>query len=100
MAIINEELLKININKMKYYNREDQLTLESLKSLINSNDKMYVSPNFTTIKNFENNLLANLKIINKNHNKNIIVFEKNMSKYLTLEQQTALKFNELGDSND
>ena len=99
MAIINEELLKININKMKYYNREDQLTLESLKSLINSNDKMYVLYRVTPIYK-ENNLLANLKIINKNHNKNIIVFEKNMSKYLTLEQQTALKFNELGDSND
>ena len=47
MAIINDELLKININKMKYYNREDQLNLESLKSLINNNDKIYVSSNFT-----------------------------------------------------
>ena len=98
MAIINGELLKININKMKYYNREDQLNLESLKSLINNNDKIYVSSNFTTIKNFENNILENLKVINKNHNKNITVFEKNMIKYLTLEQQTALKFNELGDN--
>lgn len=98
MAIINDELLKININKMKYYNREDQLNLESFKSLINNNDKIYVSSNFTTIKNFENNILANLKVINKNHNKNITVFEKNMIKYLTLEQQTALNFNELGDS--
>lgn len=97
MTIINNDLLNININKMKYYNCEEQLNVESLKRLIDSNDNMYITPNFKLIKNYEINILENLNIISKNHYKNINVFEKNLKKYITLEQQTALKFNELGD---
>lgn len=98
MAIINKEFLEININKMKFYNREEQLNVDSLKNLINGNSNMYISANFKIIKDFENNLLENLKIINKNHSKSIIVFEKNISKYLTLEKQTSLSFKGLGES--
>ena len=96
MAIINQELLSVNINKMKFYNREQQLNADVLKNLINSNNNMYTSSNLNTIKNFEANLLSNLKTINTNHAKYITVFEKNINKYLTLEQQTALKFSDLG----
>ena len=96
MAIINQELLDVNIKKMKFYNREQQLNLDILKKLINSNDNIYTSSNFKLIKNFESNLLNNLKTINTNHSKYIIVFEKNITKYITLEQQTAIKFSDLG----
>ena len=98
MTNINSDLLNININKMKYYNREEQLNVESLKKLINSNNNMYITSNFKIIKDFEINILENLIIINKNHYKNINVFEKNIKKYMILEQQIALKFKELGDN--
>ena len=43
MAIINQELLSVNINKMKFYNREQQLNADVLKNLINSNNNQYHS---------------------------------------------------------
>ena len=97
MAIINKELLRVNINKMEFYNRNQQINVDLLKKILNKNN-MYISTNLKILQNFENNLLDNLKIININHSKYIKVIEKNIIKYITLEKQTALKFSELGDN--
>ena len=97
MAIINKELLRVNINKMEFYNRNQQINVDLLKKILNKNN-MYISTNLKILQNFENNLLDNLKIININHSKYIKVIEKNIIKYITLEKQTALKVSELGDN--
>lgn len=97
MAIINKDMLEVNINKMKYYRNEELLNIDSLKKLFNSNN-MYTSNNISQINTYENYILYNLKIINKNNYKSINVLEKTINKYLAIEKATALRFKELGDN--
>ena len=96
MAIINKDMLDVNINKMKYYQNEELLNIDSLKKLFNTNN-IYTSNNLNQINAYENHILYNLKTINKNNYKSINVLEKTINKYLTIEKNIALKFEELGD---
>ncbi len=100
MAIIDVGNLNVYINKLKYYYNEELLIIDSLKKIFNNKNNMYITNNLTKINEYENNLINNLKTINKNHGKNIEIILNNINKYSILEKKTSLKFKNLGDRND
>lgn len=95
MAIIDSEILNTNLTKLKYYHNEELLNIDLLKKIFNDQNNMYISSNLNQIKEYENYLLTNLKIINQNHLANINVIEKTIYKYLHLEKTTTLNFNKI-----
>lgn len=97
MIIIDIENLNVSVNKLKYYYNEELLLIESLQKMFNSKNNMYVSNNLAKIKEYENNLVINLKTVSKNHGRDIEVFLNNINKYRMLEKKTSLIFENLGD---
>lgn len=96
MAILNEEILNINLNKMKFYYKECLLDTDLLISNYNLNG-IYNTKNTISINEYATNVIRNLKTINKNFLNNIIVLEKNISKYQKLKKETEKIFNNIGD---
>lgn len=96
MAILNEALLKLNLNKMKFYQKECLLNIESLNKNSNINN-IYKSTNVNKINNFEVNLIKNLQMINRNFQNNVIVLEKNINKYQKQVKETESIFENIGD---
>ena len=96
MAILNEEILNINLNKMKFYYKECSLDIDSLINNFNLNG-IYNTKNTITINEFATNVIRNLKTINQNFLNNIVVLEKNISKYQRLKKETEKIFSNIGD---
>ncbi len=96
---INQELLEISLNKMKFYHNECLLDIDLLKQNINIRNS-YKSQNNQKIEEFQVNLIKNLKTVNNNFYNNIVVIEKNLHKYQDLQKKTELIFKNLGDHNE
>ena len=95
MILIDINALNVNINKLKYYLKEEQLTIDSLDNF-HSND-LYNSNNMAKINEFKENIITNLKLINKNHYQILDILQKKINKYIELDKATAKQFETLGD---
>ena len=94
MAILNEEILNINLNKMKFYYKECSLDIDSLINNFNLNG-IYNTKNTITINEFATNVIRNLKTINQNLVIWVIIMVDEITKknYLLLEQK-MIKLNQ------
>ena len=75
-----EELEK-SIEKIKLYKKEEDLNIDSINERIGAIKYNYTSKNIDGLKTLERDLIAKLKIINKIHENNIYVLEKNKEIY-------------------
>ena len=95
MAILNEELTNVNLNKMKFYRNENLLNIDLLQKNCDIK-KFYKSANLLKIEEYKNNLISNLKVINKNFENNILTIEKNLKKYQDLKVKTEKLMKNIG----
>ncbi len=97
MILIDIDALNVNINKLKFYLKEEQLAIDSLANFHNNG---YNSNNIPKINEFKENIITNLKVISNNHYRIVDILQNNINKYLELDKTTALQFEKLGDNND
>ena len=64
MILIDIDALNVNINKLKFYLKEEQLAIDSLANFHNNG---YNSNNIPKINEFKENIITNLKVISINH---------------------------------
>ena len=99
MFAIDIELLETSLNKLKFYHNECLLNIDLLKQNINIKNS-YKTKNTEKIEEYQENMLKNLKTINNNFDNNIIVLEKNLFKYLNVQDKTKLIFENIGDNDE
>ncbi len=97
MILIDIDALNVNINKLKFYLKEEQLAIDSLDNF--HNNGIYISNNMSKINEFKENIITNLKLINKNHYQILDVLQEKINKYIELDKATAKQFEMLGDIN-
>lgn len=89
-----EQLGKIN-EKLKLYIRDEEIDFSNIKSILESINYNYDTGNVVKLEELEVELINKLKKINKNHNTDMLVIEKNINKYKELNQNTEKIFNDL-----
>ena len=89
-----EQLGKIN-EKLKLYIKDEELEIADIKSILNSINYNYDTDNAKKIEEVQLELTNKLKIINKNHNTDIFIIEKNIDLYKEINKNTEKIFKDL-----
>ena len=89
-----EQLGKVN-ERMKIYATDEELQFSSIKSVLNNINYNYDTDNTIKLEELDEELINKLKKINKNHNLDMLIIDKNINKYKELNQNTEKIFKNL-----
>ena len=89
-----EQLGKVN-ERIKIYTTDEELQFSSIKSVLNNINYNYDTNNTIKLEELEEELINKLKKINKNHNTDMFIIDKNINKYKELNQNTEKIFKNL-----
>lgn len=89
-----EQLGKVN-ERIKIYATDEELQFSSIKSVLNNINYNYDTENTIKLEELEEELINKLKKINKNHNTDMLIIDKNINKYKELKQNTEKIFKNL-----
>lgn len=89
-----EQLGKVN-ERIKIYTTDEELQFSSIKSVLNNINYNYDTDNTIKLEELEEELINKLKKINKNHNTDMLIIDKNINKYKELNQNTEKIFKKL-----
>ena len=89
-----EQLGKVN-ERIKIYATDEELQFSSIKSVLNNINYNYDTDNTIKLEELEEELINKLKKINKNHNTDMLIIDKNINKYKELNQNTEKIFKNL-----
>ena len=89
-----EQLGKVN-ERIKIYATDEELQFSSIKSVLNNINYNYDTDNTIKLEELDEELINKLKKINKNHNLDMLIIDKNVNKYKELNQNTEKIFKNL-----
>ena len=89
-----EQLGKVN-ERIKIYATDEELQFSSIKSVLNNINYNYDTDNTIKLEELDEELINKLKKINKNHNLDMLIIDKNINKYKELNQNTEKIFKNL-----
>ena len=89
-----EQLGKVN-ERIKIYTTDEELQFSSIKSVLNNINYNYDTDNTIKLEELDEELINKLKKINKNHNLDMLIIDKNINKYKELNQNTEKIFKNL-----
>ena len=89
-----EQLEKVN-ERIKIHATEEELQFSSIKSVLNNINYNYDTDNTIKLEELDEELINKLKKINKNHNIDMLIIDKNINKYKELNQNTEKIFKKL-----
>ena len=89
-----EQLGKVN-ERIKIYTTDEELQFSSIKSVLNNINYNYDTDNTIKLEELDEELINKLKKINKNHNLDMLIIDKNINKYKELNQNTEKIFKKL-----
>ena len=89
-----EQLGKVN-ERVKIYTTDEELQFSSIKSVLNNINYNYDTDNTIKLEELDEELINKLKKINKNHNLDMLIIDKNINKYKELNQNTEKIFKNL-----
>ena len=89
-----EQLEKVN-ERIKIYATDEELQFSSIKSVLNNINYNYDTDNTIKLEELDEELINKLKKINKNHNLDMLIIDKNINKYKELNQNTEKIFKNL-----
>lgn len=89
-----EQLRKVN-ERVKIYATDEELQFSSIKSVLNNINYNYDTDNTIKLEELVEELINKLKKINKNHNTDMLIIDKNINKYKELKQNTEKIFKNL-----
>jgi len=89
-----EQLGKVN-ERIKIYATDEELQFSSIKSVLNNINYNYDTDNTIKLEELDEELINKLKKINKNHNTDMLIIDKNINKYKELNQNTEKIFKNL-----
>ena len=89
-----EQLGKVN-ERIKIYATDEELQFSSIKSVLNNINYNYDTDNTIKLEELDEELINKLKKINKNHNIDMLIIDKNINKYKELNQNTEKIFKNL-----
>ena len=90
-----EEIPNIN-RKIRMYIKEEKMNNDDIISTMSETTYYYKTNNTNKLNNLINDLGRNFSKINKIHNNNAIVYDKNVEKYNNQEKKTSQEFGQLG----
>lgn len=89
-----EQLGKVN-ERIKIYATDEELQFSSIKSVLNNINYNYDTDNTIKLEELDEELINKLKKINKNHNLDMLIIDKNINKYKELNQNIEKIFKNL-----
>ena len=89
-----EQLGKVN-ERIKIYTTDEELQFYTIKSVLDNINYNYDTDNTIKLEELDEELINKLKKINKNHNIDMLVIDKNINKYKELNQNTEKIFKNL-----
>lgn len=89
-----EQLGKVN-ERIKIYATDEELEFYNIKSVLNNINYNYDTDNTIKLEELDEELINKLKKINKNHNLDMLIIDKNINKYKELNQNTEKIFKDL-----
>ena len=89
-----EQLGKVN-ERIKIYATDEELQFSSIKSVLNNINYNYDTDNTIKLEELDEELINKLKKINKNHNTDMLIIDKNINKYKELNKNTEKIFKNL-----
>ena len=89
-----EQLEKVN-ERIKIHATDEELQFSSIKSVLDNINYNYDTENTIKLEELDEELINKLKKINKNHNIDMLIIDKNINKYKELNQNTEKIFKKL-----
>ena len=89
-----EQLGKVN-ERIKIYTTEEEIQISNINAILNNINYNYATDNTIKLEELQVELMNKIKKINKNHNTNILIINKNINKYKEASQSTEKIFKNL-----
>lgn len=89
-----DSLSKAN-DKIKMYKHEEEISFSEINKNYKNINYSYNTDNRGRLIELENELISKFKIINKIHNDNIIVIDKNIRNYIKTSKKVAKDFSKI-----
>lgn len=99
MAIINEEELNRELQRLSIYKKEEEINLNDLKIKIRNINDLYKTDNTNKLNNLNLELSNKYKIISNIHNNYSIIVERTITKYKETSAETAKEFSNIVGDN-
>ena len=89
-VFLDEDNMSLSIDKISMYNREEELSLDNLKSILVSLNDLYKTNNTSLLNNKYSEIDNKTKVFKNIHSNNIYVLNKKIEQHRNLKMQNIM----------